>query len=130
LSVSTNLQVEGQTRLSSLGFSSSITIGATGDSIAIGNQAGQSNQETNTVAIGYQAGQNFQGNNSVAIGYQAGLSNLRPNSIAINATDSALNPDSSGLFIKPIKRRTTTENPISYPLYYDPSNGEIYYHQP
>ena len=59
--------------------------------IAIGYQAGQNNQSSGAVAIGTQAGQNTQGSNSVAIGFFAGLSIQASQSIAIGQQAGATN---------------------------------------
>ena len=94
------------------------------ESVAIGYQAGYSNQNQSAVAIGYQAGYSNQGTNSIAIGYQAGYSNQHENSIIINASDLSLNSDASGAFyIKPI---ASTSSALSN-LVYDTNTGEILY---
>jgi len=54
------------------------TIG--GDTITIGNNAGQINQGVNTTALGNNAGNNNQGDRSTAVGYNAG--NLNQDSYA------------------------------------------------
>ena len=57
-----------------------------GFSVAVGNQAGRANQSLNSIAIGNQAGQ----------------TNQSANSIILNATGSALNTTSAGLYVAPI----------------------------
>ena len=53
------------------------------NSVSIGSQAGQSNQNTASVAIGFGAGNSLQNAFSVAIGYQAGQSTQNAFSVAI-----------------------------------------------
>ena len=53
------------------------------NSLAIGNQAGQTNQSLNSIAVGFQAGNNTQGTTAVAIGYQAGNNTQGINSVAL-----------------------------------------------
>lgn len=72
-------------------------------SLAIGNNAGQTNQGINSIAIGNSAGQTNQGNNSVAIGNNAGVTDQAANSIILNASGSDLNSSNSGFFVNPIR---------------------------
>ena len=58
--------------------------------IAIGTNAGASNQATSAIAIGVNSANASQGANSIAIGSNAGLSNLCSNSIAIGVSAAAL----------------------------------------
>jgi trimeric autotransporter adhesin len=60
-----------------LGFNSS--------SVAIGDQAGQTNQGSSTVGVGGGAGATNQGNGSVAVGYVAGYNNQGSASIAMGS---------------------------------------------
>ena len=53
------------------------------NTIALGNNAGLTNQGANSVAIGANAGSNIQGNNAVAIGANAGYGIQGNNSIAL-----------------------------------------------
>ena len=53
--------------------------------VAIGYNAGQTNQGGLTVAVGWQAGQNNQNNNAIAIGYAAGQSGQEDGAVAIGA---------------------------------------------
>ena len=114
-------------------------------SIAIGNEAGMTSQNTQTVALGYKAGKTSQGSKSVSIGAYAGQSNQGSNCIAIgpkagsenpsgytntiilNAqTDISLNSSGSGRFyVKPI-RMVDTSNTF---LRYNQTNGEIMHHK-
>jgi hypothetical protein len=61
------------------------------NSIAVGFQAGFSNQGDDTVAIGNEAGANDQGVNSIAIGSLAGLRQMPPRAVAIG-TSSLVGP--------------------------------------
>jgi len=56
---------------------------ATSNAIAIGYQAGRSNQDSHGVALGYQAGELNQGTSSVAIGRDAGETDQGDHAIAI-----------------------------------------------
>ena len=91
-------------------------------SIAIGIQAGRITQGNDSIAIGNNAGLTAQGTNAIAIGNAAGEINQSPNSIILNATGQALNNQTTGLYIKPIRNGGTTRA-----LYYDISTGEITY---
>ena len=53
------------------------------NSIAIGSYAGETNQEEYSIAIGYQAGKTDQSSNSIAMGYQAGNDNQGVYAIAM-----------------------------------------------
>ena len=53
------------------------------DSVAIGYQAGELNQNAQSVAIGYQAGRSYQRSESVAIGYVAGELSQDKRSVAV-----------------------------------------------
>jgi hypothetical protein len=101
-----------------------ITASSPTNGIAIGYQAGFSNQQQNTVALGYQSGYTNMGSNSIAIGYQAGLSNQLEQSIILNASTGPLNTTGStgGFYVKPI-RDDQQEN---Y-LLYNSNSGEITY---
>ena len=97
--------------------------------IAIGTTAGQgtavgNGQKDYAIAIGYNAGNTNQGTNSIAIGKNAGSQNQPQNSIIINANQGiALNTTTpSSFYVKPIRKDTS--NNI---LFYDPVTGEITY---
>ena len=93
-------------------------------SLAIGNGAGYSNQNQYSVAIGSNAGYENQGEDCIAIGRKAGQNDQSANSIVLNAqTNTALNTDSSGLYIAPIRN----VDGISNLLYYDTTTKEIVY---
>ena len=81
LDVSGNTTITGSLELS--GNKINITNSTNNSSIAIGNQAGQSDQSANSIAIGEYAGYSNQDGYSIAIGYQAGQSDQSANSIAI-----------------------------------------------
>ena len=93
------------------------------NAVAIGQNAGQNNQGTNTVAIGQNAGQNNQGTNSIAIGQNAGTNSQPAGSIILNASGLALNPGSTGFFVKPIRGAFSSSNVLSY----DTGTNEIFY---
>jgi hypothetical protein len=95
--------------------------------IAIGNYDVGYNSLPGGVYIGYGAGYNSQeqpqGLHSIAIGSKAAWDFATNNSITINATGDELNPDESGLFIKPIR----AEEYDDVILYYNPDSGEVTY---
>lgn len=71
------------------------------------NQAGtiytlNRNSNTYTLAIGNQAGQTNQGSNAIAIGNKAGQLNQAANSIVLNATGSAVTATTQGFYVSPI----------------------------
>jgi len=55
-----------------------------------------------TIALGNQAGQTNQANNAIAIGNLAGQTNQSANSIVLNASGTAVNATASGLYVAPI----------------------------
>ncbi len=59
------------------------TFGDQGDAIAIGVDAGQTNQQRRTIAMGLSAGKINQHFSSVAIGYEVAMSGQQSNSLAI-----------------------------------------------
>jgi hypothetical protein len=99
--------------------------------VAIGSLTGGG---TDAICIGNEAGRgtaNPQGVYSIAIGAFTGQSSQRLNSIGINASGIALNPNVSGLFIRPIRDGATGSsfNP-SLPLpanvlYYSTTDFEV-----
>jgi hypothetical protein len=95
--------------------------------IAIGNDDVGYDALPGGVYIGYQAGWNDteqpQGLHSIAIGSKAAYYFAPNNSITLNATGNELNPDESGLFIKPIR----AEEYDDVILYYNPTSGEVTY---
>ena len=76
-----------------------------GYSVAIGSQAGVSNQMKNAIAIGQQAGIYNQEQSSIAIGAYAGLIQVA-NSIILNASGQGLNSYYSGFYVSPISTYT------------------------
>jgi hypothetical protein len=65
------------------GLQASSSIGKQTNSIAIGYQAGYSNQGTSAIAIGFQAGFTGQSSNSISIGTNAGKTSLGKYCVAI-----------------------------------------------
>ena len=99
------------------------------NSIAIGRNAGGTNQNNYAIAIGYQAGETGQNAYSIAIGYQAGETGQHANTIVLNSNTSPLNTtQSDSFFVKPIRR--VTDNTGLQQLYYDSLTGEIVYYVP
>ena len=79
----------------------------------------------NSIAIGNGAGLSGQQSYAIAIGYNAGLSNQSSKSIIINADLSGYTPDASGLYINPV--RNTSGWIHKNGLYYDTGRKEIRY---
>ena len=99
-------------------------IGTRDYSVAIGFQAGQTNQQGSCVAIGNQAGEINQGNYCVAIGNNAGFTGQHANTIVLNASGVALNTLGTDRFIvKPV--RDIGADSGFFALYYNPVTGEI-----
>ena len=111
----------------SLGYFSNNTSIHSDGVLAIGNDDVGFNSKSGGIYIGYQAGWNNlelpQGENSIAIGAKAAYQFTPDNSITLNATGLELNPDQSGLFIKPIRQEIYS----SYTVYYNPTSGEVTY---
>jgi hypothetical protein len=94
--------------------------------VAIGCQAGSTNQYQNAVAIGFQAGSTNQGTSSIAIGNYAGHTNQPANSIVINAlsTPYTMSPaNASSLYIAPVRSDAAAVN-LSV-LMYNPTTSEV-----
>ena len=71
------------------------------------------NSSGNSIAIGNEAGYLNQGTNSIAIGYKAGCENQSNDSIILNATNNKLNSfDNNSLYISPINtiEKSTTKS--------------------
>lgn len=79
-----------------------------GFSVAVGNQAGLTNQALNTIAIGDKAGQ----------------TNQSANSIILNASGTALNSYSQGLYAAPVAQANQSSAPI-FPLLGYGSDSQI-----
>ena len=96
---------------------------AQGDfTVAVGSNAGMQSQGEFAIAIGNKAGTQSQGDFAIAIGNNAGCQDQPPNSIVINAANTVLSGDASGLFINPIRGVDTNTGNL---LYYNTSNNEI-----
>jgi hypothetical protein len=67
----------------------------------------------NSVAIGNLAGNVNQGANAISIGSYAGLTNQVANSIVLNATGSTMNANTAGLFVGPIQPYSAAGMPVS-----------------
>jgi hypothetical protein len=97
-----------------------------GNTVAIGNGAGQTNQASNSVAIGNGAGQINQASNTVAIGNGAGQVNQAANTIAINASGKPLNPSMrNGCYIAPIADVSNSTSTFFYLLGYGTDNQVV-----
>lgn len=113
------------------------TIAAT--QIALGTDAGKTNQQASAVAIGVNAGSASQGANAVAIGLNSGGINQAANSIAIganaqssaaaivlNASGANLLGDVAGFYVNPVRNDTTTAN-IAQVVTYNTTSKELTY---
>jgi hypothetical protein len=81
------------------------------------------------VALGKEAGYSNQGTNAVAIGFQAGFTGQSANSIVLNASNSALNASKSGVFIKPVNTISVLTS-SHYPIYFNEVTNEFVYYKP
>ena len=75
-----------------------------------------------SLAIGSQAGQTNQGQNAIAIGNQAGITNQSSNSIIVNATGSSLNSYYPGFFAAPVASYTNSSSALFNLLGYGTDN--------
>jgi len=71
----------------------------TGEAIAIGRYAGQSNQEAHTIAIGSRAGNSNQEAGAISIGYLAGVTDQSGDSISIGNQAGKTNQDGAAIAI-------------------------------
>ena len=95
------------------------------NSIAIGTAAQEQTANANAIAIGFRAGFNSQGANTIAIGANAGYTSQANNSIILNASGANLNTTTANsFFVKPIRQNATVPGGF-FPLYYNPTTGEI-----
>jgi hypothetical protein len=108
------------------------------DSIAIGRGAGRYHQGQYAVAVGYNAGYGYcyngscgsqcrQQDYSVAIGYYAGYNYQNQHSIAINATNTALNTETQGFYVNPVREDAGN---TAYSVYYNETSKELTYTEP
>ena len=100
-------------------------------SIAIGLNAGLNNQgglTGNSIAIGQNAGYTGQGPNSIAIGNNAGYTSQHNNTIILNAqTNNILNSNSAkGFYVAPISKIPNSIG-VTGVLYYNETTKEIKY---
>ena len=95
----------------------------TDNAIAMGQNAGYAEQGEYALAMGYAAGQVSQGAYSIAIGYNAGCTGQPENSIVLNASKNAINGDTSGFYVAPIRETSDSE----YMLQYNSLTKEVTY---
>jgi hypothetical protein len=99
------------------------------NSVAIGAGAGNTGQSSYCVAIGYAAGSYTQGENSIAIGNQAGNNNQPANSIILNASGNQVNGvagQTGSFFVKPIRSVSgLSTSDQFYAVSYNPVTGEL-----
>ena len=96
--------------------------------VSFGYGAGYLNQGAAAASFGQYAGQNNQGASSVALGAYAGRNNQPANSIVINATGSLLAGTTGTMVVKPLKTVTTTTG-LSQ-VWYNTTTGEFVYYTP
>ena len=77
-----------------------------------------------TVAVGNQAGLTNQAQNAIAIGNQAGQINQTSNSIILNASGSAVNPYTQGFYVAPIAQAFQS-SALTFPLVGYGSDNQI-----
>ena len=120
ISIGTNAGKNSQGTASvALGYSAGYT-NQDVNSIAIGTLTGYNNQGQYSIAIGENAGQNNQGQYSISLGANAGKLNQPSNSIIINASGNTLNSNTSGLFLRPIRKGDN-----DFILFYKRSTSEV-----
>lgn len=109
------------------------------NAIAIGRNAGQTDQRINSISIGTNAGQSKQGSNSIAIGQNAGLIEQGPYSIAIGTNAgrtgqvassiilsvglTGIVAEQSGFYVNPIRGADIAYGALTY----DIATSEIRY---
>jgi hypothetical protein len=98
--------------------------------VSVGGGAGRDTQGPNAVALGTYAGAVRQGEYAIAIGYYAGENDQAPNSIIINANDVALQPQTAGLFVNPVRLELNQPPLVTGPggfgpMFYDDATKEI-----
>jgi len=96
------------------------------NAVAVGTGAATADQGGNAVAVGYGAGNDAQGANAVAIGAFAGQTSQADNSIVLNATGGALEQTTPNTFtVKPVRAVSGATPAGFYPMYYNPTTGEV-----
>ena len=100
-----------------------------GGAIAIGTNAGNTEQLDNAIAIGTDAGYTNQGQYSIAIGYNAGNTDQPANSIILNASGVSVDGSTANaFFVKPIRADNGGVLPSGFfPMAYNPTTSEIIY---
>ena len=96
------------------------------NAVAVGTGAATADQGGNAVAVGYGAGNDAQGASAVAIGAFAGQTSQADNSIVLNATGGALEQTTPNTFtVKPVRAVSGATPAGFYPMYYNPTTGEV-----
>jgi len=107
-----------------IGYHAGETILPDANGVAIGFYAGQTDQN-GSVAIGNEAGKTNQGLKAIAIGSEAGKTNQNNYSIIINASNGELNSlQNNSFYVAPIRYDNT---PTLSTLAYNPYTKEITY---
>ena len=99
--------------------------GIASNRLAIGVNAGQAQNEY-AIAIGFQAGYTNQGTYSIAIGQGAGQTSQNANTIVLNASGVAFSPtgQTGAFYVNPVRSDATN---TTNTLYYNASTNEITY---
>jgi hypothetical protein len=105
-------------------LTSTWVIGST--QVNLGTGSGEYDME-GAVAIGHEAGNTNQGEFSVAIGSFAGKNDQSANSIILNASGEEVTAQTSGLFVNPIRQATNPAGGVNGSLWYNPETNEICY---
>ena len=82
--------------------------------VAVGYHTGYTGQGQYAVAIGNDAGRVSQGSYSIAIGFEAGCTAQVENSIVINASKTAINGNTSGFYVAPIRGTSSSKRVLQY----------------
>lgn len=110
---------EGATGATGAGFEMS-------DTIAIGVDAGTTDQGLQGVAIGYRAGNLEQGERAIAIGANAAPTGQPTDSIVLNASADDLTPANQGFYVRPVRQNNAKMFNTYMPMGYDQDTNEVY----
>jgi len=102
-------------------------IGLQPDRVAIGFQAGESNQVSRSIAIGYRAGHNGMGAGSIVLGSQAGGTSMGANSTFFSAAGGSRQFQNNDAFGVTPMNSTAVGGTQGNIMHYDPTTYEIRY---
>jgi hypothetical protein len=102
-----------------------VNLGAS--AVSIGGNSCLNGSGIGSISIGGEANRVTSGGNySIAIGFQAGYNSQTAGSICLNASGSALDPNTAGFWVKPVKNDTSVQQALQYNI----GTGEITYKAP